>query len=274
MGKFQGIMIATDLDGTFLASGGKVVPRNVEVIRHFCDEGGLFTIATGRQHNSLHVDIPGLDTLVNIPAVVTNGMYLYDYQNGCRLSEQFMDTAQAMRMILFAREHYPKLGVRASAPVGYLVDGKLSLLYEPVQLHDVANSIRICPVEEWGEHHMHKVVFYGDEQEVDALRADFEASFGDVVEYHKSCATYLEIQKKGVSKGRTLLQLKAALEAERGYPITMYCVGDYGNDIAMLRVADVAVCPANAIDEVKDICDMVLCDHNEGVIADLIERLS
>lgn len=274
MGKFQGIMIATDLDGTFLASGGKVVPRNVEAIRHFCDEGGLFTIATGRQHNSLHVDIPGLDTLVNVPIVAVNGMYLYDYQNGCRVSEVFMDTALAMDMIRFARAHYPRLGIRASAPKGYLVDGEISFLYEPAQRQDIDKAIWLCPIEQWKDEQMHKVVFYGLECEVDALRKDFETVFGDVMEYHKSCATYLEIQKKGVTKGKALLRLKQMLEAERGYPIKMYCVGDYDNDLAMLRVADVPVCPANAIDEVKDICDMVLCDHNEGVIADLIERLS
>ena len=41
----------------------------------------------------------------------------------------------------------------------------------------------------------------------------------------------------------------------------------------MLRKADVAVCPDNAIETVKEICDLCLCDHKQGVIADLIELL-
>ena len=44
-------------------------------------------------------------------------------------------------------------------------------------------------------------------------------------------------------------------------------------DLEMLRAADVAVCPENAIDSVKEICDLCLCDHKQGVIADLIEHI-
>ena len=41
----------------------------------------------------------------------------------------------------------------------------------------------------------------------------------------------------------------------------------------MHELSDVAVCPANAIDKVKKICDMQLCDNDSGVIAELIEKL-
>jgi hypothetical protein len=35
-------------------------------------------------------------------------------------------------------------------------------------------------------------------------------------------------------------------------------MGDYNNDIEMLQAADLAVCPSNAVDEVKAVCDIVL----------------
>ena len=41
----------------------------------------------------------------------------------------------------------------------------------------------------------------------------------------------------------------------------------------MLKEADVAVCPANAVDEVKAVSDLVLCDCREGLIADVIEAI-
>ena len=39
------------------------------------------------------------------------------------------------------------------------------------------------------------------------------------------------------------------------------------------EAADIAVCPANACDEVKKIADFVLCDHNEGLIADVVAKI-
>ena len=48
MGKFDRILIVSDLDGTFLGSGGRMVERNVEKIKFFNANGGLFTFATGR----------------------------------------------------------------------------------------------------------------------------------------------------------------------------------------------------------------------------------
>jgi hydroxymethylpyrimidine pyrophosphatase-like HAD family hydrolase len=54
---------------------------------------------------------------------------------------------------------------------------------------------------------------------------------------------------------------------------TLIACGDYENDIPMLKAADIAICPANAMDEVKKICDFVLCDCDEGLIADIIEHI-
>ena len=39
----------------------------------------------------------------------------------------------------------------------------------------------------------------------------------------------------------------------------------------MLEMGDVAFCPSNAIEEVKNISDHVVCHHDEGAIADMIK---
>ena len=41
----------------------------------------------------------------------------------------------------------------------------------------------------------------------------------------------------------------------------------------MLKSADIAVCPSNALESVKRICDFCLCDHDEGLIADIAEKI-
>ena len=48
MGKFNGILICTDLDGTLLDNEKHVSKENIEAIEYFKKNGGLFTFLTGR----------------------------------------------------------------------------------------------------------------------------------------------------------------------------------------------------------------------------------
>ena len=50
-------------------------------------------------------------------------------------------------------------------------------------------------------------------------------------------------------------------------------IGKFDNDLEMLKAADISVCPSNAKQSVKDICDHCLCSNNEGLIADVIEKI-
>jgi len=50
MGKFSGYLIGSDYDGTFNRYNAGGIGRNVEVMKYFRDEGGIFAIATGRPY--------------------------------------------------------------------------------------------------------------------------------------------------------------------------------------------------------------------------------
>ena len=116
-------------------------------------------------------------------------------------------------------------------------------------------------------------MFRGKCEDLDALYAAMKRQFGGVFEYNKSSETFFEIQRAGINKGSMLSVLKRSYEEIYDHSITTYGVGDYENDLPLLRAADSAVCPANAHPMVKHESDLCLCDHNEGVIADLIERI-
>ena len=59
-----------------------------------------------------------------------------------------------------------------------------------------------------------------------------------------------------------------------GIPITTYGIGDYENDLPLLLSADVAVCPANAQQCVKEKSALCVCSNDDGAIADLIGRIT
>ena len=80
MGRFDGILLITDFDGT-LSWDGTISPENCEAIRYFQANGGLFTIASGRQPSWLIEN--WLDYVCpNTWLAAINGAVLYDLRTG------------------------------------------------------------------------------------------------------------------------------------------------------------------------------------------------
>ncbi len=76
MGIFDGCLLACDIDGTLIESG-YINPQNIEKIKFFMDEGGAFSLCTGRSMGAIS---DALDSLPPIsPCVVLNGGMIYDY---------------------------------------------------------------------------------------------------------------------------------------------------------------------------------------------------
>ena len=78
MGKFDGVLLATDFDDTYCPESGVVPQANLEAVAYFKAQGGTFTISTGRAHRTF---APRLSLApVNAPVILSNGGQLYDFQ--------------------------------------------------------------------------------------------------------------------------------------------------------------------------------------------------
>ena len=78
MKKFEDIVIATDLDGTFFGNESKLIDKNLSAIKYFTDNGGHFTIVTGRMLYNVLKPFPNAADYVNIPIIVCDGACIYD----------------------------------------------------------------------------------------------------------------------------------------------------------------------------------------------------
>ena len=76
---------------------------------------------------------------------------------------------------------------------------------------------------------------------------------------------------KKAAKGNHISYIREYLLKQGVKDPKICCIGDYENDIDMLKKADKAFCPKNAVDEVKTLCSYVLCDHDEGAVAEMID---
>ena len=269
-------LIVTDLDGTFLGKGSRLVRENLEAVAAFKAGGGHIAPGTGRIPTNIRGDIPTCGELFNAPAVTANGAYIYDLTTDALLHHTPMNAEATLAAARLVEELNPRVGMRVSTGRAFLVNR--NRLNDAI-LRDVGDPDtykgEILPLSEWKTEGAlwYKMVFRGEYEELQSIRPAVEAAFGDIFECSASSSRYFELQAKGCTKATGLRFVAEYLEGKLGHPVVTVAVGDQENDLPMLMAADIAACPDNAAEAVKAVCGIHLCHHDEGCIADLIGRL-
>lgn len=273
---FEHIAIVTDLDGTFFGAGAQPPEANLQAIAEFCARGGQFTYGTGRMHKNIARALPQSGTLCTLPAVVCNGSYLLDFATGERLYPTSMRTSDVIAVAKYAREVAPEVGVRVVTLDGFMTDGH----GEDIQREMARIPLdfpHVLPIDEWPsanpEKQWFKLVFRGEAEKVAALRPYLVERFGELFDFAVSGPRFLELTIKGCTKASGIARLKQLYRERTGHDLFVVACGDQENDLAMLRAADLAFCPENAIDEVKKLCRATLCHHTEGIMPEVVERI-
>ncbi len=269
MKRFEHIVIASDLDGTLLALNEAGDARNRERIRYFIENGGHFTIASGRIPPQITGRIPYPPELCNLPSVTGNGTCLYDFASSQVVEEHRMPYETVCKIIDYLAQNFPDVAVRASTPMGlFAVDDTNPYIRSDYERMREVFFFR--PISEWKAIGVYKLALRGDADRVAALWEAMKRDFADELEMAPSGITLLDVQPKGRTKASLLCDM---VDRYVPHPVVLCTVGDYHNDVDMHRHADLACCPANAVDSVKSICPIHLCHHREGVIGDLVDYL-
>ncbi len=250
MGKFDGILLCSDFDGTCAVNG--VVPEeNIKAIKYFRENGGLFTFASGRPHGFL-VSLFG-DYKFGAPMICLNGAVIYDIDNGKILSERKLKGLDREKTDRIIRE------------VGNVTFAGL-FFDEGSDFVDIENGGKI-PDKVFGK--LYKIAFRVSGDEADGYRA--KQIISEIMKDHcveRSSSNYVEVLERASTKAPNTLALKKLVGAH-----TLICVGDYENDIEMIRNADIGYAVANAIDAVKSVADRITVSAEESAIARIIEEL-
>ena len=276
MPDYSPYLIVTDLDATFFGTGARLVERNLTAIEHFKAHGGHITAGTGRIPANIRRSIPQCGELFNAPAVTANGSFIYDLTADVCLHSTPMDPVAVKAAVELVQSLSHRVGARVSTRKAFLVNENRM---NDAILRDLGERSsfggEILPVEQWQTEGAlwYKIVFRGEYEDLSAIRPVVEAAFGDIFEYSVSSPRFFELQKKGTTKATGLRFVADYMAEKLGHPVTTIAVGDQENDLPMLKAADMAACPENAVDAVKAVCGMHLCHHDEGCIGELIERL-
>lgn len=259
------LCIITDLDGTFLPRSKVPLPRDLAAVRRFEAAGGLFTIATGRtvQASRRYPEELGLKS----PIITFNGAAIWDPEADELLYiHPLPDHVREMTEEILADN--PDAGSEVLCAEETWVVNNTPTEQEHIRICGV--TPRVVSLGEVQGTWL-KVLFAMPPEEIPALIRFIEAKQYKGVSFVRSEKRFYEILPEGVSKGSALTAYRS-LPGMEGF--TFIAVGDYDNDLEMLRAADFAVCPQNAADTVKAEADLILdrtCE--EGAMEELIDRI-
>ncbi len=261
MGKFDGVLLVSDFDDTLYDLNMRVPPANLHALERFVDQGGRFTVATGRAYTTFapYVHLAP----INAPVILSNGSALYDFQQGRMLCQTLLH-GDAPKNLAQLCQQIPELGFEAYHEEDIYV-------YRPnwvtdMHMKKVGTDYTVCSIEDmpvpWT-----KVIVQGEHEPLLRAREWLAKAWPGRYEAIFSNHYYLELTQKGSNKGGMVDQLAEMLHIR---PENIYCVGDNQNDIPMLARSAVPFAPANCAQEVKDWGARVLCHCNQGTIAQVI----
>lgn len=263
MGKFDGILICTDLDGTLYRSDKSISLENQEAIEYFKQEGGYFTFVTGRMpHYSMqayHAVKP------NVPFGCINGGGLYDGATGRYVWTQAMGEG-ICELIECIDRQFPSVGIQVSCfEKSYFA--KENIVWEYFRrITGVPNLV--CDYRNVREP-IAKIVFGSAvEDELLAIEQTLRSHpLSEEFVFVRSERSLFEILPKGINKGIALAKLAEYLHVD---PTRTIGIGDYNNDVPMFGAAAVGVAVSNACPAALAAADVVTVSNEEHAIARVI----
>lgn len=269
---FSHILISCDFDRTLTAPDSTIPQRNLDAIRYFMENGGAFTVNTGRSlamSRALLARVP-----VNAPVILYNGGAAYDLQKEAFLfcHTISLDPAETCARI---REISGDLIVEiqgVEAHYNYVSDPGWLEFYDanccPARVIDADTPIGpFLKMSIYGPLTSSTVssLFSGSEElaaRYDYVEQQLKATFGNQFSYARASRWMLDLNAAGATKGVAARELANRLGRK-----TLVCIGDEFNDLTMMEEADFAYCPADG--SLADRYETV-CGCAEGAVADVI----
>ena len=250
MGKFDGYLICSDLDGTF-TGGEDVIAANSKAVKYFTDNGGKFTFITGR--TASYLPEQEFFWLINAPAGVFNGGLIYDYQNEKTLRESRLEfkLGDFVDLVNNGNFDFSTVGIYNDCFAPWQRGGSFEEYKDEFSLNMIKIVCAFNTIEEADE-------FKSFALKQDLLKNTFIS---------KSWPLGVEFNSVDGTKGHAIQFIKNYL----GNIHTSIGIGDFENDVKLMEYADIGVATGNAVDSVKQAADMIVNDCKNYAVKDLIE---
>ena len=251
MGKFDGVLICSDFDGTIF--NGKEVPDITrQAIEGFMAEGGKFCICSGRGPEFLQEVSHFVQG--NTYSICHGGALICDISTGDVLREEYVGD-EAFDILLELLDCEAK-----TSRINIMRRGTIDR-YTPEEYLNNKDSI---------SHDAYKITLNGASDADGPLYVKYAKEHpNENYTLARSFASYIEIMKTTNTKGYAARLLKEHLGAK-----LLVGMGDYENDIPLFSEVDLSYAVGNAVDELKAIATKVVSETaNDGAAVAIIRDI-
>ena len=261
MGKFDKILICTDLDGTLLKKDKSISEENKKAIEYFKSEGGYFTFVTGRSASTVGEMYEKVRP--NVPIGCFNGGGIYDKENEVYLFK--MPTHRdILKLVECVDENVEEAGILMHT---------FEKIYFSKENEITDWFMKITGAEHIVKHYndieedFSKVVFCFEVEETFVkIKALLDKHpLKDKFDFVRSEKHLYEILPRDSGKGLAIKKLAELLETDK-----TVAIGDFYNDISMFEEAKVGIAVSNACKEAIESADYVTVSNEESAIAKVI----
>jgi Cof subfamily protein (haloacid dehalogenase superfamily) len=265
-------LFISDLDGTLFGDDAELSEYTVDTLNKLIDDGLHFTVATARSPWSI-VKLKRLK--LKLPAVLMNGVCVFDIENSKFLHVEAIDNSLFCRLLPIIHEY------DLSGFLYMIKDNILEVFYENIHTPNAKAFMqerqtlfgkrftRAYPYTEYGFSGMMPVYysvcdrsevlepFYNRVKEFEGLRVEFYR------DNYNPGLFFMEILAKKASKAYSVDYLKKAYGFDR-----VVVFGDNLNDLPMFSGADYSLAVANAHESAKNAADEIIKSNAENGVAE------
>ncbi|MBF0713431.1 HAD family phosphatase [Gemella sp. GH3] len=266
----------TDMDGTFLNDNREISPRSKDVMNKLQSNNIKFFIATGRVDLAIrsYYNLMGLDDAV----ISCNGSFIRNLKTGEIIYEKYFSEEE----ITYIYEKYMEL-----------TDGSIEFhIYSANYIYSDTLSFSLARIRRVEENlpdniktpmHITKDILGDIKKNNDRIykvmissknhdllrKIASEVNKKFRIESTFSATNFFDIMPAGCGKGEGIKRVAEYYGMDIKDSVVF---GDNFNDIDMLKVAGTSICPSNAKEEIKKMCDEIIGNNNDFSVLNYIEN--
>lgn len=262
---FESCVLVSDLDGTMITEKFTIPQSNIDAVRRFRSMGGRIALATGRSPRTTRQFAQQLGC--DLPCIVFNGSGVYDFKQDKFIWKCQIDKCDGVDLLKAVLAAFPYVGIEVWCESGIC---QLNPDYQQESREEIEGVHFLeCTADELPDK-WYKVLISGEPEIIPTVWDFCRARTPQGITSVCSGPLYCELLNSKASKAEAFRQM---LLIENLPEDCAAAIGDYYNDLSLLEFASVSACPINAVDEVKQIADYIVCDCHEGAPAHFISIL-
>ncbi len=244
--KYEGILILTNIDRTQVENSN-LSEETENAVKDFVRQGGKFTVATGRTPQYIKDNYQNRIE-INAPIASINGAVVASFE--------------PMELIYGAV--LPKGFEKVVHRIWSLAETERVMAYTFKDTIPLKNGFENTLRDD-----AYKLLAVTlNENDALFLRDTLRTEFSDEYSIMRSWNTGVEIIRKDAGKGMCLEKIKEITKSK----ITIG-IGDYENDITLIKSADIGIATENAVDELKKYADFITVSSDKHPVKHVIENL-